>query len=441
MPKHTENMQHTAPTTKRQRARHEQERLKQRRVMIAVISVLSAVVALVAVGLLLDKVIVPGRTVAEVNGVEISNREYQEYRQITQAQRAIGAYSQAQQFAQFQQQSGDQFGPQIIADIAALKVESQPVDYAILDQMIADNVIVASTGAEGLIVSDEEVQASLVTKFAPAIADTQPTAVPATEPLTGTSSITATTAVSPTVVPTLTAAESQTKLDIALQAYYGQLKEFIEKNTTYGTATLPFTGATLKNFVLAQERIQLLRSKVGEKLVTEDQASKEVYADADQIFISVTAAPTDTAEISATLWTAGRAKIDALANELEGGADFETVLAAKSEYKEDPNQPLGLRPLTEYAQFQITDPISTQPIGVVGEPYRSSQGWHLIRVKQRELKSSQTDLDQKRGEAIASWVTEKRTAATIKRFPEPTPTPAPPTLEPLPGADVPVPTP
>jgi hypothetical protein len=438
MPKHNENIQHATTMTKRQRARWEQERIKQRRVVIAVASVIGLVVALVTIGLLVDKVIVPNKTVANVNGVEISNGQYQTYRKITQAQRAINTYSQAQQFAQFQQQSGDQFGPQITADIEALKAKSTAVDYEILDQMIDNQVITTGTAAQQIVITDEELQRSLAEKFNVA---SEPAPVPTTVPvsgtgtLTGTAALTPTTPVSPTAVPTLTVPESQSKVDTAIQTYFGTLKEFIEVTSTYGTAKLPFTLAEFKAFVLEQERIQLLRERLGEALVSEDQAAKEVYADADQIFIQVTVPPTETAEISATAWTAGKAQIDSIAKELESGKDFEVVQKEKSQYTDasgGKSISTGLRPLTEYASFGITEPISTQEIGVIGEPYRSEQGWHIVRVKQRELRPSKSDLDTKRGEAISKWITEKRTASNVQRFPEPTATPAPPTVEPLP---------
>jgi len=417
--------------TKRQRARWEQERVKQRRVIVAVASVIGLVVALVAIGLLVDKVIVPNKTVANVNGVEISNGEYQRYRTITQAQRAINTYSQAQQFAQFQQQSGDQFGPQITADIESLKLKSEPVNYEILDLMIDDQVLRAGTAAKQIVVTDEELQRSLAEKFGAG----SETPVPTTVPVSPTGSLTPTTPVSPTAIPTLTAPEAQSKVDTAIQTYYGTLKEFIELTSPYGTTKLPFTVADFKAFVIEQERMQLLREKLGETLVTEDQAIKEVHADADQIFVPVTFSETAditlTASLSATAWQTGKAQIDTIAKELEGGADFEVVKAEKS--TEQPGTPeSGLRPLTEYSSLGITEPISTQEVGLIGEPYRSPAGWHIVRVKQRELRPSQGDLDQKRGEAIAKWITDQRAAGSVQRFPEPTATPAPPTVEPLP---------
>jgi hypothetical protein len=417
--------------TKRQRARWELEQSKQRNVTRAVVAVLALVSLLIVVGLLIDKVFIPNKTVAQIADKEISNADYQLYRQITEAQRAANNFSQGQQFNQIQPGAGDQFIAQIQADIISLRTKTAPLDYAILDQMVENQVILNSTAAEGITVSEDELQLSLAKKFAPAVEANQPAApISPTTTLTGTASLTPTAAISPTAVPTLTVAESQSQVDIAIQTYFGTLKDFIEKSSPYGVATLPFNASQFKSFVIEQERIQLLREKLGEKLVAESEAAKEVYADADQIFISVTAAPTETAELSATLWGAGEAKINEIAKELAGGKDFLTVQAEKSDYKEDPSQPTGIRPLTDFAQFGITDVISTQPVGVIGEPFRSAAGWHIVRVTERELRPSQTDLDDKRGAAIVKWVEEKRAATPVKRFPEPTPTQLPPTLEP-----------
>ncbi len=438
MPKQTPNIQHGAPMTKRQKARWELERTKQRNVTRIVAGVLALVALLIIVGLVVDKVVVPNKTVAQVAEQEISNAEYQLYRQITEAQRAANSYAQANQFNQIQPGAGEQFTTQIQADILSLRTKAAPIDYSILDQMVENKVILANTAAEGITVADEELQRSLAEKFAPALEASQPAApISPTTTLTDTAVLTPSAAVDPTAVPTLSLPEAQSQVDAAIQTYFGTLREFIEVTSPYGVATLPFDASQFKNFVIEQERIQLLREKLGEKLVAEDAATKEIYADADQIYIGVTTAPTETAELSATLWMAGEAQINAIAEELAGGRDFLAVQAEKSEYKEDPKQPTAIRPLTEFAQLGITEPISTQEVGVIGAPYRSEAGWHIVRVTERELRPSQSDLDTKRGEAITKWVEEKRTATPIKRFPEPTPTLAPPTLEPLPGEEAP----
>ena len=63
----------------------------------------------------------------------------------------------------------------------------------------------------------------------------------------------------------------------------------------------------------------------------------------------------------------------------------------------------------------ITQPISTQQIGVVGQPYRYDIGWHLVRVNAREDRPSQSDLETKRSEAVTAWIKERRSSEGIER--------------------------
>lgn len=438
-----QNIQHSAPMTKRQQARWEKERQAQRRVLRLVGGGLALALVVLVGGILWDKVYQPNKTVATVSGQEISNGDYQAFRQITQAQRVLSTVAQQQQMEQFGQVGGD-YTTQIQADITALKQKNAPIDYFILDQMINNRLIANGAAAESLAVTDDEVKLKLAESF-PALGDENPmtpitptatisgtNAISGTNPITGTGAVTPTVtptpAGTPTPTPTITLPQAQNRVTAGISNYYSQLKDFIENpNSTFGSIPLPFTLEQFNAYLLDQQRIDMLRTKLGEKLVTEDKAVKEPFADVDQIFIRVTVAPTATEEISRTLWASGESKIKQLYNSVQKGANFDELSARESETGSNLD---GMKPLTDFASLSITGPISTQQIGVVGQPYRSEVGWHLVRVNAREDRPSQSDLETKRSEAVTAWITEQRDKAGVQRFPEPTPTPLPPTVDP-----------
>lgn len=428
MAKRTQNIQHTQ-MTKRQRARWEQDRIKQRRLLIIVGSVIGIAALLIGLGLLIDKVIVPGGTVAKFSNGEITNGEYQLYRQITQAQRAYTTAQQYDQYVQFQ--GAEQLTAQITSDIDGLKQKNAPLDYDIIDRMIDQKILFDNAATNNVNVTYEDAARELLKEIQPPTTDTTAPISP-TGTLTDTAALTPTATIAPTTVPT--DGDVDVQLSSQINTYYSTMKEFYETGSQFGLATLPFSVNDFKRYFINGKREDMIRTKLGESLVTEDKATKEVYADADQIFVRVTVAPTDTAELSSTLWLQGKEKIDQAAAELKSGKPFTDVQALFSDYKPDVSgkSPSGIRALSDYAQFSITEPISTQQVGVVGEPYRSEQGWHLVWVKQRELRPNQSDLGQKRGEAIGTWLENKRKELNVQRVPEPTATPAPPTVEPLP---------
>ncbi|KPL81314.1 peptidylprolyl isomerase [Herpetosiphon geysericola] len=421
-----DNVQPAKPMTKRQRARWDQERKQSSQVLLIAAAAVGLAVLLIGIGLVIQKVIVPNKTVANIAGVEVSNAEYQQYRQIMQAQQAVNLAQQIQQYAQYQLQGTEQFATDVTNYIAGLKDKNAPLDYTVLNQLINDKVLESNAAAEGITVSDEELQQSLAAKFAPANEVMNPVA-----PVTSTNGLTDTASLTPTQTPTPTLSEASARVDSAITTYFGTLREFIEETSSYGLATLPFDRNAFKDFVLHQERLQLLREKLGEKLVTEDQATKEIYADAQQIFVTAgITEPTD--PLTATKWAQAKTKIDDVAAQLTSTAVFTDVQLANTTNNATDNPATGMRPLTEYAALGITEPISTQQVGVIGEPYQSAQGWHIVLVHQRELRPSQSDLATKRDEAVTKWIEEKRAAANVQRFPEPTATTVPPTIEPIP---------
>ncbi|MFD3164852.1 SurA N-terminal domain-containing protein [Herpetosiphon sp. NSE202] len=421
-----DNVQPAKPMTKRQRARWDQERKQSSQVLLIAAAAVGLAVLLIGIGLVIQKVIVPNKTVASVAGVEVSNAEYQQYRQIMQAQQAVNLAQQIQQYAQYQLQGTEQFATDVTNYIAGLKDKNAPLDYAVLDQLINDKVLENSATAEGITVSDEELQQSLAAKFAPANEVMNPVA-----PVTSTNGLTDTASLTPTQTPTPTLSEASARVDSAITTYFGTLREFIEETSSYGLATLPFDRAAFKDFVLHQERLQLLRKKLGEKLVTEDQATKEIYADAQQIFVTANITdPTD--PLTVTKWAQAKTKIDDVAAQLTSAEVFTDVQVLNTTDNATDNPTTGMQPLTQYAALGITEPISTQEVGVIGEPYQSAQGWHIVLVHQRELRPSQSDLATKRDEAVTKWVEEKRATSNVQQFPEPTATTVPPTIEPIP---------
>ena len=437
MPKQTKTtIQHAPTMTRRQRARWEEEQSQQRRVIFGAVGILGIVLLLIVGGFIWDRVLVPNRVVAQVGAEEISNAEYQEYRQISQVVSAYSNYATALQFAQYQQQQqfgGDTFQQQAVENLQALRERNPGVDYAILNRMVDERLVLQGTAEEGLAVADEELYILLAERFAPQPSpEMNPVPLTDTVELTGTDALSAT--VEPTATPEPTSAptfeDARDQVDIALTNNYSELREFVENpRVDVAPTELPFTLDAYKAFVIRQQRIELLREQLGETLVSESEAPIQVVADVDQIFVEVPF--TTTEEMSATLWAEGQARIEAIQADLAAGADFAALMETESDF-DTAGVPAGpeLQPITYWESLGITEPVSNQAVGVIGEPYRSNLGWHIVQVNERTEQADETALETLRTEAVDEWLQALRETITVQLFPEPTATPVPPTIDP-----------
>lgn len=428
--------------TRRQRARWEREQTLNRRIIIGVGATLAIAILAAVVGVVWERVWKPNRPVATVGSESISRREYLTLREIALVQQLAQAQSQLAQYDQFLQQfSGEQqeaFAQQIStqrqqvdAQIQLIiqelnSLDSAPINYQFLDQLIEDELVLQGAEREGITVSDEEIHAELAEIFAPA---PEPAATPeaatgaitSTGELTSTGSMTGSSAISPTATATLTPAQARDAVISGITTYYDNLVMQLGLNVS-------FNVDQFVEFYQRQQRVELLRERIREKLVSE--TPKTLQVNAQHILVSVTVPPTATEEMKEEAYAEAKAEADKIYEQLRSGADFAELAR---EHSDDPGSKeeggaLGWASPDTYVQ-EFKEAVINQPVGEVGQPVRTQFGWHIIKVLGREERPDESKLEQARNEAFQKWLDEQRAAIGVQRFPEPTPLP---TIPPLP---------
>ena len=127
------------------------------------------------------------------------------------------------------------------------------------------------------------------------------------------------------------------------------------------------------------------------------------------------------------VWAETKAKLEAIAAQIKGGADFGQLAQAKSE---DPGSGPKGGDLGLFRRGQMVAPFDSVAFalapGTISGPVRTSFGWHLIKTEEiipaglvpfAEIKDRITPmLTQKRaGAAIETWLAELKKKAKIKR--------------------------
>ena len=212
--------------------------------------------------------------------------------------------------------------------------------------------------------------------------------------------------------------------------------------------------------LLTQYREQVVTTRVQEALVPEEgftYSQEPERVSARQILVAVTTPEgASQAQIDAAFAEA-RPRAEAIVAELRGGADLAALAAERSDDAGSREQggDLGSFDRDGRADNGATYPPElvaaafSLPEGQISDPIRTRFGWHVLEVIRREVPSEERQLREARTEALDRWVEEQRATLSVRRFPEPTPSPttAPvtplPTPEPtyLPGPPTPLPTP
>ena len=433
------------------------EERRQRTVLMITGGAIGFALLIVLGGILYDQAWLPSRPVARVDTLNLSRADYWNERKLAYAQQIVQNFQLLFLLAgnpQFTQQFQGQ-SPGINREIAGLR-QAEPDDVVIQrwqDRQLSE----LGAAAEGITVTQEEIAQALATDLRPiflpdldAIADQSPTAEPATPVATADPALTPTPVPSPTQRPTSTAAEATTQLDQIIDAVYRSYE--VELSAVGDEPNL--TKADFRSALLAQYREQLIGDRLQEWLVPEASFSfseEPTRVQARQLLVAVE--PGGDQEAA---FTAARATADALVAELRGGADFATVAAAQSDDlgSRDQGGDIGYFDRNGQADNGATYPPELVAAafslaeGLISDPIRTSFGWHVIEVTDRELPDREVQLREARTEALDKWLEEQRSRATLARFPEQTPTStalptiAAPTAIPtfLPGPPTPVPT-
>ncbi len=150
---------------KKRVSRREQDEQKTR-ILYAVLAVAGVLVALVLVGQALNQYyFIPNKTLATVNGHDISRKDYWKYRSNT----LVNQISQYQQYANFFQ--GDQQQQYLaMAQQASAQLDgvwgSKSTDPTTLNQMIDDRLYIDGLASLGLTMTDQDIQDFIDDRFA-----------------------------------------------------------------------------------------------------------------------------------------------------------------------------------------------------------------------------------------------------------------------------------
>ena len=403
--------------SKKHIARLERERRQVKLIRAIAVAGILIVAGLLIYGYLKLNVLQLREPVAEVNGVKITTKDWQEHVRFQRVQ-MLNVYNQ---YSFYQQNFGVDYSQQmqqIVSNLASPEVIGQQA----LDQMIDDILIKEEAEKRGITVSAEEVEKSIQGNFGfypngtptptvtptevtlPTLSSQQLTLYPSTSTPTEApnSTVTATAMLDLSATP---AASSTPAIDTPTPV----------PQPPTATAT-PFTEAgfkkdyddTIKNFKtenISEKTIrsvyegQLLRQKLSDE-ITKDTPRTEEQVWARHILVETEAEANTVYEL------------------LKKGEDFATVA---KEHSKDTGSGANGGDLDWFGKGAMVAEFETaafsQKVGEIGKPVKSQFGYHIIQVlghEDRPLTAAQ--YEQKKTTEFTTWVTDTRAKADVKTF-------------------------
>jgi len=403
--------------TKKHIARLERERQQVRLIRTIAISGIVIVALLLVYGYLKLNVLSTREPVAEVNGVEITTKEWQERVRLER----VNLYNQLSRY-QFFQQSFGMDTTQQQQEIAMQLSLTETIGQQVLDQMVNEILIRQEAEKRGITVSDDEVENLLQEAYGfypdgtptPTLTPTEfalptlnaeqallypPTSTP-TEVLTSTPEPTSTPDTSATATATATIAPPTPTLvpeaatasptPYTLEGYETRFQETITEFKSYG-----ISEETLRKVY----EIELIRNKL------KDDMAKELSRTDTQVLLRHILVPNELAA-------------QTIIDRLNRGEDFAKLAA---QFSTDPGSKdaggvYDWAPASNYVP-EFRDASLTQEIGVVGQPVKTDFGYHIIQVIGREeLSITDSQFEQKKQTTFDEWVTTARESADIQTF-------------------------
>ncbi len=469
--------------SRRTLSKKRREEQRQRMVIIATGTAIGLAVLALVIGLIYDQLWVPSRPVAQVNNVTLTTGDYwleQRYeyaRQISQNLQLLALFGgNAQLSGQFAGRA-----PAINQQVATIR--SAPIDEQVVTQWQNNQLIRQGAANLGIQVSDDEVIQSLtydlgsvflppppVTPTAtltPTVVLTATTATTATVAATATSAATPTATPEPTATPTvtpggptLTPTVTETPVptstplptpaaSVAQEQLPRIIDELYERYTNELEQVEVSPELSKDDFRLAlidQYRRQVLERKIQEQLVPEagfTPTADPSQVTARQILLRVEPASDATEEQREQAYAEVKREADDLLARLRDGEDFAQLA---TEFSEDPGSAEQGGNIGSFDKSGVADNGATYPpalveaafklgLNEISEPVRTQFGWHILQVTNRQVPDQAQQLNDRRAEAFNEWLEEQRTSTTVRRFPEPTPTPVLPTTEPVPTTE------
>jgi len=163
------------PLTRKQLSRRAQEQRARRWLILGVIAVAVLVVMVLGWGLLDQYVLTPRRAVATVNGEGISVTEYQalyRFRYWTYDTYMQELQGYAQMLASSEEDQTDLL-TSLQQQYQQLQLELLQLDMVVLEQLIEDRLVRQAAAAQGLTVTEEEIEAQLRQEFTYGLDETE----------------------------------------------------------------------------------------------------------------------------------------------------------------------------------------------------------------------------------------------------------------------------
>lgn len=396
--------------TKRQLARWQREKRRQRLLFITIGFVAVVVVGVLGFGLFYEYVAKPSAAVATVNGETIRRDTYEKMRKLQILEQNYAS----------QQQDPTAAGT-LNTQLAQVKDE-QPQSQTV-DQMVEDTLLAQKASSLGISVSNSEVDAEIAKQFP----KPEATPAPSSAPVTGTTTpsptaspaagvtpsasatpstgVTSSNGVTPSASsqPTLTVQGKATPAPSLDQAAYSNFLSLLKN-------TIGFSEQDYRDLVV---RPQLMRQKLQDRMnATVPNVAEQVHAE------------------HILLKTEDDAK--AVLAELKQGKDFAELAKQKSE---DPGSKDSGGDLGWFQRGMMVSEFDSAAfntkVGDLVGPVKTTYGYHIIKVLEKQANRPLMADQQQQAQALAlqNWWDKEKKAASIQEFTAPTPTPfIPPTV-------------
>ena len=368
--------------TKKQIARSQKVRRRERNTLIGIVSVIVLVVGVLLYGAVNEYVLKPNAPIATVDGVDIPTRLYQKYWQYIQFN-TLSSYQQYQSeldrlnalpeptdmdaiYIQYYQQLVQQLQSQL-----------QNLDMAVLDNLIGDELVRQEAKKEAISVTPEEVQSEIEIAFG--LDRNPPTPTP-------TEVITDTTVVTETATPEPTATRMS---EDQFQTAYDNQRDYIQKQF----------GFTEQEFRALFE-IQLLRDKL-QAVLGERVPTTEEQVHARHILVAT------------------EEEAQKVVARLQAGEDFAAL--AKELSTDDSNKDEGGdlgwfgrgKMVTEFEEAAFS-----LEVGKTSAPVKTEFGYHIIEVLEKDANHpmDEATLSEKKSTALDDWLATQQYSDRVKRY-------------------------
>lgn len=420
---------------KEYKSRAERDRMWQRRVMLVTAVLVGISLVVLAYGVFYEEVLVPRQTITQVNGEEITTKEFQDRVRFLRWQTAqqlrnyyltTGDVTQIEQFVT-QLASPIQFGSPILTEMEEdLLIEQEArargitVDEAEIDRQVDEFM----AQGFGLPVPGQPTSTPTLTPtitLTPLVSPT-PSNIPAptatTTPLptatpgedeeedtpqpTSTATVEPTATVSPTPTATLQTSDIQATLEKASSDFFSD-----------ATSGADVSRSVIREVFYYDALRQALTEEIGK-----DVPAEELQVNARHILLSFDPTlpagqtpppPTDEQKADAL------ARAEAVLSALQDGEPFATLAAEMSDDTGSGSAggELGwASPDTYVGAF--ADTVREAELGEIVGPIETEYGYHIIQVNGREVRPlTAAELSSRRQQAFQDWLAEAQLTAEI----------------------------